>query len=485
MSYICKISETTSVKRVINVDSKNILKENEVNMIQDYKVDSFKKPEVSTVITLIPERKPFTSKKLNYKKYSKKLDKNCFAKLSNKKNKNRANKNSVLTIDKYQTIKYIKNGPETSSFRLCYDQDKNKVTFLSSLLKYKNSKIDNVKNDLADNDIISDVLPGLEDFKKVYDKQVQTAAKVSYTSFSSDYNKTTKIYNSKRINLNIDKNVRHMKFSVTADVKKVDENNNRPKVNNLNFLQRERAFQNKIRQENIKAIAPKLEKKVIYRHDAKVVNMKVPLHNRCCESVKKAADIESGHRIEEVDENKNKWRLLNDANESFSLVKFGRDIQDNFKFLNKTPKDNLNKFFMLELGHVDMSINGHSITSDKNPKVILRKFKKMLPNLSDRKLVSCFSQEGVLAKSFFGVAGQYPDILKYTFNAPKISYKVNRINENSFEIDICSIAKSRPSNTYYNGVLVNKPTIDAYGMKTNIVVSKITNPIIRNLFFVK
>ncbi|BGI51618.1 MAG: hypothetical protein BucCj_3740 [Buchnera aphidicola (Ceratovacuna japonica)] len=494
MSYIYNISETTSLKRVINVNSKDSSKKNESGMIQDYKVDSFEHPEISAVITLVPERKPFTYHKPIIKKSKNKLYyKENESKILNKSKENtKKNTNDkVLTIEKYQTIKYIDKGSEVSKFRLFYNKYKNKVLFLSELSKYKDSKVNNFKNDAKDNNIISNVLPKLRNFKENYGKKIRVLANISYFSFSPEYKKTIKVYDSKKINLNIDPKDKKIKDDLVKYFKEINKVNKNKIDKNSYDVENDPLEDKYIAPVSIGLNKSKelSSKKSVYRHDAKVVYMKgFPLHNRCCENSKKISETKIDKKIEEIDDKGNKWKLLNDANESFPLVKFGKDIRNHFDFLNRTNKEDLHKIFISELGHVEMSIDGKSITNNKDPRVVLRKFRELLPNISDRKLVSCFAQEGVLAKAFFGVIAKYPDILKYTFRHPKISYKINRINENSFEVDICSITKAR---NYFNFNSNNisedtyKSRIHSYGMKTNVVFSKISNPIIKNLFFIK
>ncbi|WP_343189716.1 hypothetical protein RJK70_02005 [Buchnera aphidicola (Pseudoregma panicola)] len=498
MSYVYNISKITSSKNVINVNSKDSTKENEKDMFQDYKVDSIENPEVSAIITLVPEKKPFFNN--NIKKTVIKISNNNLNKKDNakvlKKHEKVVKKNendlSSLTINKFQIIKHINEGEESAKFTLFYDKIKHEISFTSKLFRYKGSKIDNLENDVEDNDLISTVLPSLTVFKEDYKNKVKINAKMSYSAILEGSNKFTNIYSSKDITLDISKN-KFLNKNLTKNVKGINKKN---KSNLHKALHVTNPFQgydiskdksvDPISFYKPKSIKDPVENKVGYKHDAKVVHMNgFPLHNRCCEVVSKVDETKSNKQIEEKDNQGNEWKLLNDANESFSLVKFGKDIRSHFDYLNRNNEEDLHKIFMSELGHVEMSINGKSITKNKDPREILKKFKNLLPNISDRKLVSCFAQEGVLAKSFFGIISKYPDILKCTFYHPKISYNIHRIDENSFEVDICSITKSRDFNDFNNVGAPYLNTISSYGMKTNVVFSKISNPIIKNLFFIK
>ncbi|WP_343184027.1 hypothetical protein RJK19_02005 [Buchnera aphidicola (Ceratovacuna keduensis)] len=489
MSYNYNINETTSLKHVINVNSKISNKKNEENMVQDYKVDSFENPENSVVITLVPERKPFSyHKKKTVVKISKNnlnINKEDSSKIlkKNEENVKDNKKNSLLFINKYQTVKYINKGEEFSRFRILYDKKKNVVSFMSELLKYKDSKINNIENDIKDNNLISNILPNLSVFKENYNNKINISAKISYSSFCEDSKKSTNIYSNKDINFDISKGNKNLKV--------FNELNKKKPYKCSKLIEYENILENTdidpVSIDKPSNIKGSNLKKVVYKHDSKVVHMNgFPLHHRCCEFVSEVNDeIKNNKGIEEVDDKGNEWKLLNDANESFPLVKFGKDIRDHFDYLNRSDEEDLHKVFMSELGNVEMSIDGKSITENKDPKEILKKFKELLPNISDRKLVSCFSQEGVLSKAFFGLIAKNPDILKCTFYHPKISYKINRINENSFEVDICSITRSRNFDDFNNVGMPYVNKIHSYGIKTNVVFSKISNPIIKNLFFVK
>ncbi|WP_343189936.1 hypothetical protein [Buchnera aphidicola] len=492
MSYNCNINETKSVKHVINVNSKSNVTKNKNDVIKNYKVNTFKNPKINTTSEIVSKKKPFSyhkptqqnpAYKVDEKKYSKMLEE-CKQNVVNDKN------NTLFTIDKYQTVKYIEKGPETSKFRLFYNKDKNKVVFLSQLIKCKNSKIDNEKNDAINNSIISTILPKLRIFKEDYKKKLKSAEKISYSSFSSDYDKSTKMYNSKKVDLQIDNKKRNVEYNLTKNFKNfnVSSDKSEKKVSK-NFTNYKISKNNNIKPpfpKNCTAI--KEEKKDVYKHDAKIVHMNAfPKHNRCCPTSKiSTRKIDPKDKIVEIDKHGNKWKLLNDANESVSLVNFGKDIQKHFVMLNSSNKENLNRIFLAELGGVKMSINGQNISTSRVPQSVFDNFLRVLPNMSDRKLVSCFAQEGILSKSFLEITKKFPDILKYAFYNPKLSYKINKIDENTFGLDVCSIAHSRDYSPFFSGSIPFKDQkIHSYGMKSNIIFSKISNPIIKNLFFIK
>ncbi|WP_343188206.1 hypothetical protein RJD23_02035 [Buchnera aphidicola (Ceratoglyphina bambusae)] len=493
MSSIYNISKINFLKDSINVNSRNDFLESKSRMFQHNRLDYFDNPEMNEAITLVPIRKSFTYyKKPLVKKKPQHVDKSCFSLFEVDKNNENIMRQGSLVVKRSQKIKYIDKGPETSSFQLFYNKKDNVVNYISTLFKYRNTFIDKKKNCLMDQKIISTVLPNmkfyLKDSETVLDKFPNTS-KVSYKSFTSNYNKSSKVYNSKKINLNINNDGKHIKYSLTKNIKNISKNNNNIIKNfkldkSLNYNNTiDKNFVNPISKSALKKNVEEI-KKVIYRHDAKVVHMNVPKHNRCYESIKVVNNkVKPKEKIEEIDSKNYNWNLLNDSNESVALVKFGSDIKKNFNYLNNNYSQNLHNIFLAELGHVHMSINGKTITDDRSPQVILTKFTKLLPNISDRKLVSCFSQEGVLANAFFGIVSKCPDILKYTFYDPKISYKIHRINENTFESEICSITKAKEFTEF--GVPYKDRKVHYYGMKSNVIFSKIDNPIIKNSYFVK
>lgn len=178
------------------------------------------------------------------------------------------------------------------------------------------------------------------------------------------------------------------------------------------------------------------------------------------------------------DEMRSPWNILNDNMKSRSVYDFGTKLQNIFEKIRY--KSEFNDDFLKEIRTSLFDVNGINISKDPSPVVVLRKMASLIPDYESRQLISAYAHEGIFAPAFLKLMNTYPKLANTYFRNPVVSYKINKIDKDTFKLVATNLVKLDPS-------FVTDPIIKQYqsfGMRTSVLFSKDHHPSIKSAFFI-
>jgi hypothetical protein len=157
------------------------------------------------------------------------------------------------------------------------------------------------------------------------------------------------------------------------------------------------------------------------------------------------------------------WKPLNSLNLSSQATGFANQYQENFHALKYTKR--LDKNFIYTGEHSLLTVNGNKI-SKLTPITMLNGFKKIIPNLESRQLLSAYVHPGIFTQAYYDVYARYPDISKYKQKNPVIAYNVQELNNGKFRLIATNTAELMPIEKN----ITNKYNV--FGVKASVLISK-------------
>lgn len=170
------------------------------------------------------------------------------------------------------------------------------------------------------------------------------------------------------------------------------------------------------------------------------------------------------------------WKPLNSLNLSAQATSFVNQYQANFHALKYTKR--LDKNFIYTGEHSLLTVNGNKI-SKLTPITMLNGFKKIIPNLESRQLLSAYVHPGIFTQAYYDVYARHPDISKYKQKSPVIAYNVQELNNGKFKLIATNTAELMPIEKN----IKNKYNI--FGVKASVLISKDKAPQITYSSFLK
>ncbi|CAL4325637.1 hypothetical protein [Buchnera aphidicola] len=170
------------------------------------------------------------------------------------------------------------------------------------------------------------------------------------------------------------------------------------------------------------------------------------------------------------------WKPLNKLNSSVQAVNFANQYQDNFYALKNTKK--LDKNFIYLGDNALLTVNGNKVRKS-SPMSMLYSFKKIIPNLESRQLLSAYLNPDIFTQAYYDVYSRHPDLSECEQKRPVISYNVQELNNGKFELTATNTAELMP---------LDKNSVSRYnilGIKTKILISKNSEPEITYAAFIE
>ncbi|HXK00683.1 MAG TPA: hypothetical protein VNF93_02210 [Buchnera sp. (in: enterobacteria)] len=161
------------------------------------------------------------------------------------------------------------------------------------------------------------------------------------------------------------------------------------------------------------------------------------------------------------------WKPLNSLNQSSYATSFANQYQENFYTLKHTKE--LDKNFIYTGEHSLLTVNGNKI-SKVSPITMLHGFKKIIPNLESRQLLSSYIHPGIFTQAYYDVYSRHPDISEYEQKKPVIVYNVQELNNGKFKLVATNTAELIPTKKN------TKNKYNILGIKTSILISKNQTP---------
>lgn len=172
----------------------------------------------------------------------------------------------------------------------------------------------------------------------------------------------------------------------------------------------------------------------------------------------------------------NPWKIFKGNINSPDNTGFGNKLQNIFELARY--KSELNDTFTKKIDTALYEINGINISTIRLPQIILARMASLIPDYESRQLISAYAHEGVFTPAYLTLINKYPMLEKYNFKKPVISYKINKIDEDTFKLIATKLVKLNsfvdPSITKYH----------SFGIRTSVLFSKNHHPSMKNAFFV-
>ncbi|XBC41252.1 MAG: hypothetical protein U0T64_02720 [Buchnera aphidicola (Nurudea yanoniella)] len=179
-------------------------------------------------------------------------------------------------------------------------------------------------------------------------------------------------------------------------------------------------------------------------------------------------------QIENKDFKKPYWYPLNKLNDSSSQIPPGKRFQSHFNELRHTIK--LDNNFLFEGENSVLQVNGQQV-SKLSPEDMLNDFKKVLPNLESRQLVSSYANQDLFAQPYIELFSQRPELANLKLKDVNISYVVDELNDGKFQL--VATSKSKLHSNYE----VDGKKYDSYGIQASMILSKDKIPNIEYVYF--
>ncbi|MCW5196797.1 hypothetical protein LDP10_02480 [Buchnera aphidicola (Pemphigus obesinymphae)] len=170
------------------------------------------------------------------------------------------------------------------------------------------------------------------------------------------------------------------------------------------------------------------------------------------------------------------WKPLKKLNSSVQAANFANQYQDNFYRLKNTNK--LDKNFIYIGDNSLFTVNGNKVYKS-SPMTMLHSFKKIIPNLESRQLLSAYLHPDIFTQAYYDVYSRHPDLSECEQKRPVISYNVQELNNGKFEITAKNTAELIP---------LDENSVSKYnilGIKTSILLSKNSEPEITYSAFIE
>ncbi|WP_343189444.1 hypothetical protein [Buchnera aphidicola] len=173
---------------------------------------------------------------------------------------------------------------------------------------------------------------------------------------------------------------------------------------------------------------------------------------------------------------KTPWKISLLLDKSITNFNKSEDLDYSFKYLSKTKS--LNPNFLNDLKNLDIIINGKKLINN-NKQNRLDRFREFIPDLQSQQLISTYVNKSILLQPYLNLFKIHPELLKFKSKNSIINCEINQIDKNSFKILITDITKLNSK------IDSSKNSYNSFGVRSVMIISKINEPILQHLFFVK
>ncbi|CAL4044087.1 hypothetical protein [Buchnera aphidicola] len=167
--------------------------------------------------------------------------------------------------------------------------------------------------------------------------------------------------------------------------------------------------------------------------------------------------------LNDQDQDSPAWQPLNELNSSLDVANFVNQYQENFHSLKDTGR--LDKNFIYTGENSLLTVNGNKI-SKKSPMAMLHGFKKIIPNLKSRQLLSAYLHPGIFKQAYYEFYIKHQDLSECTQKKPTILYNVQELNNGKFKLTATNVAEL---------MSIDKNAVSKYnilGIKASMILSK-------------
>lgn len=172
----------------------------------------------------------------------------------------------------------------------------------------------------------------------------------------------------------------------------------------------------------------------------------------------------------------NNWKVSNKTDLSseniFSTVTHFQKIYEKLKSSQELYKD-----FMRDFNSSLFVIDGNLIYST-NKEDMIEKFKKIVPNKRDQKLISAYAHPQILGQSYLQLLSEYPELDQYQIINSRNIYTITHIDDNQIKLVATNLSNISPENEN------SDYSYHSFGVRTSIILSFENEPIIKYSHFI-
>ncbi|AYN24916.1 hypothetical protein D8S97_00795 [Buchnera aphidicola (Rhopalosiphum maidis)] len=144
----------------------------------------------------------------------------------------------------------------------------------------------------------------------------------------------------------------------------------------------------------------------------------------------------------------------------------------------KSSSQELNKDFMTDFNSSLFVVDGNLIYST-NKEDMIEKFKKIVPNVTDQKLISAYAHPKILSQSYFQLLSKHPELNEYQIINSRNVYTITHIDNNQIKLVATNLSNLRAKDEnsvqpYYS-----------FGIRTSIIISSKNAPAMKFSHFVR
>ena len=140
------------------------------------------------------------------------------------------------------------------------------------------------------------------------------------------------------------------------------------------------------------------------------------------------------------------WTPLDTLNSSDEIEYYINAYQNNFNALQDTEQ--LDKKFMNSISDASFTINGNKIfkTSVLD---FLHEFKKMVPDLESRQLLSSYAHSDIFKEPFDDLLEHNPNLYNCKQINPVVEYDIEKLDIGEFKVNATHVAELQSKDNYY------------------------------------
>lgn len=176
-----------------------------------------------------------------------------------------------------------------------------------------------------------------------------------------------------------------------------------------------------------------------------------------------------------INNNDNQWTVSNASNVSSDKISSKIiDFQKLYEELQSSQE--LNEEFMSDFDSSLFIVDGNWIHSTKKEEMI-EKFKKLVPNVSDQKLISAYAHPKILMQSYTDLLNEHPELNQYQIIDSKNSYMITHIGDDRIKLVTTNLSDVCSKNDY------PLEKTHCFGVRTSVILSSKNLPTMQYSYF--
>ncbi|AWH90244.1 hypothetical protein DD681_00130 [Buchnera aphidicola (Melanaphis sacchari)] len=142
--------------------------------------------------------------------------------------------------------------------------------------------------------------------------------------------------------------------------------------------------------------------------------------------------------------------LINKIDNNFKKSSIPIDIPEKIKekiklfFEKSKPVNEINQDFMEDFHSSLFIVDGNLIYST-NKEDMIREFKKIVPNIEDRKFISTYARPKLLNKSYFELISEHPELNEYRITNSRNIYEINHLKDGTLQLIVTNLSDISPT----------------------------------------